>query len=93
MKYALTLQRRIRNVDKLDPVSLFSRLELPYFYALALHPVDICLQPLDLCTGYMDLYDMDKAKELGFRDVLKKPFLMRYMAEAIRCVLDRSTTQ
>jgi len=49
--------------------------------------------PVILCTGYMDLYDMDKAKELGFRDILKKPFLMRDMAEVIRCVLDRSTLQ
>ena len=49
--------------------------------------------PVILCTGYMDLYDMDKAKELGFRDVIKKPLQMLAMAEAIRGVLDKGTTQ
>ncbi len=49
--------------------------------------------PVILCTGYMDLYDMDKAKELGFSDIIKKPLLMHDMAEAIRGVLDRSITQ
>ena len=49
--------------------------------------------PLILCTGSQDQYDIDKAKELGFCDVIKKPMLMRDMAEAIRCVLDRSNPQ
>jgi CheY-like chemotaxis protein len=49
--------------------------------------------PVILCTGSQDQYDIDKAKELGFRDVIKKPMLMRDMAETIRCVLDLSNPQ
>ena len=49
--------------------------------------------PVILYTGYPDLYDMDKAKEMGFRDLIKKPLLMCDMAEAIRCVLDRGNSQ
>ncbi len=47
--------------------------------------------PVILCTGSQDQDDIDKAKELGFRDVIKKPMLMRDMAETIRCVLDLRT--
>ncbi len=49
--------------------------------------------PVILCTGYLDFGDTDNAQEHGFRDIIKKPLLMRDMAEAIRCVLDRSTAQ
>jgi signal transduction histidine kinase/ActR/RegA family two-component response regulator len=49
--------------------------------------------PVILCTGYLDFCDTDTAKEHGFRDIIKKPLLMRDMAEAIRCVFDRSTIQ
>ncbi|MBN2106841.1 MAG: response regulator [Deltaproteobacteria bacterium] len=49
--------------------------------------------PVILCTGYLDFGDTDNAKQYGFRDIIKKPLLMRDMAEAIRCVLDRSSAQ
>jgi signal transduction histidine kinase/ActR/RegA family two-component response regulator len=49
--------------------------------------------PVILCTGYLDFADTDTAKEHGFRDIIKKPLLMRDMAKAIRCVLDVSTAQ
>jgi signal transduction histidine kinase/ActR/RegA family two-component response regulator len=46
-----------------------------------------------LCTGYPDTYDMDKAKKIGFRDIIHKPLMMHGMAEVIRRVLDGSSLQ
>jgi len=46
--------------------------------------------PIILYTGYPDPHDIDKAKELGFRDVMKKPLVLRDMAQTVRSVLDRN---
>jgi signal transduction histidine kinase/ActR/RegA family two-component response regulator len=45
--------------------------------------------PVILCSGFHDESDAARAKELGFREILVKPLVMREMAETIRNVLDR----
>lgn len=45
--------------------------------------------PMILCSGYHDEVDADKARELGFREIIVKPLSMRDMAETIKNVLGR----
>ncbi|MFZ2448097.1 MAG: PAS domain S-box protein [Syntrophobacteraceae bacterium] len=44
--------------------------------------------PILLCTGFIDSVSEEKAKELGIREVVMKPFTRRQFAETIRSVLD-----
>lgn len=44
--------------------------------------------PLILCTGYSDLISAEKAREMGFRGFILKPFSVREGAELVRRVLD-----
>ena len=44
--------------------------------------------PVILCTGYADFISSEKAKEMGFRGFVMKPFTVREAAELIRGVLD-----
>ena len=44
--------------------------------------------PIILCTGFSELIDADKAKSLGVREYLMKPFVIRSMAEAVRRALE-----
>ncbi|MHC1743819.1 MAG: PAS domain S-box protein [Syntrophobacteraceae bacterium] len=45
--------------------------------------------PIILCTGFSELIDAEKAKSLGIREYLMKPFVIRSMAEAVRRSLDK----
>ena len=40
-----------------------------------------------LCTGFSDLIDEDKAKEIGIRAFVMKPIMVREISETIRKVL------
>jgi len=44
--------------------------------------------PIILCTGFSEHINEEKAKTIGIRKLIMKPFIMREMAEAIRQVLD-----
>jgi len=44
--------------------------------------------PIILCTGFSEHINEVKAKAIGIRKFVMKPFIMREMAEAIRQVLD-----
>jgi len=44
--------------------------------------------PIILCTGFSEHINEEKAKAIGIRKFVMKPFIMREMAEAIRQVLD-----
>ncbi|MBW2004689.1 MAG: PAS domain S-box protein [Deltaproteobacteria bacterium] len=44
--------------------------------------------PIILCTGFSEHMNEEKAKAIGIRKFVMKPFIMREMAEAIRQVLD-----
>jgi CheY-like chemotaxis protein len=44
--------------------------------------------PIILCTGYSEHVNEERAKALGIREYLMKPFVRRDMAEAVRRALD-----
>lgn len=44
--------------------------------------------PIILCTGFSDVIDENKAKDLGIRAYITKPILLKDIAEKIRQVLD-----
>ena len=44
--------------------------------------------PIIICTGFSYQMDKEKALEMGIRDFVMKPFVMKDVAEAIRKVLD-----
>ncbi|NIA11858.1 MAG: PAS domain S-box protein [Nitrospiraceae bacterium] len=44
--------------------------------------------PIILCTGFLDARLSEKARADGIRELIKKPFAMRKLAETIRNVLD-----
>lgn len=46
--------------------------------------------PIILCTGFSEVINAEKARTLGIREFLMKPFAPREMAEVIRHVLDGS---
>jgi len=48
--------------------------------------------PIILCTGFSELTDTNKAKNLGIREVLMKPVVRDQIAIAIRNVLDEKIT-
>jgi PAS domain S-box-containing protein len=53
----------------------------------------LCIRPelpVILCTGYNELINMDRAKEIGLRALLMKPFLQTEAAAVIREVLDQN---
>jgi len=45
--------------------------------------------PVIICTGYNELLTEERARELGIRALLMKPFLKNEAAEVIRQVLDQ----
>lgn len=48
--------------------------------------------PIILCTGFSELIDAEKARSLGVREYLMKPFVLRSMAESVRRALDETET-
>jgi len=44
--------------------------------------------PIVLCTGFTETITPEKARAMGFRELLLKPIVIRDLAEAIRRVLD-----
>jgi PAS domain S-box-containing protein len=46
--------------------------------------------PIILCTGFSEVLTPEKAKTLGIRNILMKPWTIREMAFAIRCALDEA---
>ena len=44
--------------------------------------------PIILCTGFSELIDSEKARELGAKEYIMKPIVMREIAGTIRKVLD-----
>jgi PAS domain S-box-containing protein len=49
--------------------------------------------PIILCTGFSEVLTPEKAKMLGIRNILMKPWTIREMALAIRSVLDTDNTR
>jgi len=49
--------------------------------------------PIILCSGFSDMISEEKARELGIRRFIMKPFLKKEMARAIREVLDGESPQ
>lgn len=47
--------------------------------------------PVILCTGYSELINEDRAKEIGIRELVMKPVLIHEMAKTIRLLLDNGT--
>ena len=47
--------------------------------------------PILLCTGHSELVDEEKAKAVGIRELLRKPFMPQTLALAIRRALDTGT--
>ncbi len=45
--------------------------------------------PIIMCTGYNESVTEEKAKDIGVRDYILKPFRMSLLAETIRKVLDK----
>jgi PAS domain S-box-containing protein len=45
--------------------------------------------PVILCTGFSEVIDADKAKAMGVREFVMKPFTVKEMAETIRKVLKK----
>jgi len=45
--------------------------------------------PIILCTGFSEVVDADKAKAMGIREFVMKPFTVKEMAETIRKVLKK----
>jgi PAS domain S-box-containing protein len=45
--------------------------------------------PVILCTGFNELINMDRVKEIGIRALMMKPFLKNEVAKVIREVLER----
>lgn len=45
--------------------------------------------PIILCTGFSEVINAEKAKSIGIRETVMKPFSMREMATTIRRVLDQ----
>ncbi len=45
--------------------------------------------PIILCTGYSELINAEKAKEIGIRDYVMKPVVKRELATSVRRVLDQ----
>ncbi len=46
--------------------------------------------PVILCTGFSDQINADMARQIGVREFVMKPIIMKEMAETIRDVLDNS---
>lgn len=44
--------------------------------------------PAILCTGFNETIDEEKAKEIGIRQYIEKPYDNRFMATIVRNVLD-----
>jgi CheY-like chemotaxis protein len=49
--------------------------------------------PIIICTGYSDRIDTDIANDIGIRELLMKPVVMKDIAQCIRRVLDEGTSQ
>lgn len=45
--------------------------------------------PLVLCSGFHDEADAERARELGFCEIIVKPLVMRDMAETLKSILDK----
>jgi YesN/AraC family two-component response regulator len=44
-----------------------------------------------LCTGFNESIDATKAKEIGIREYLMKPIVMKELADTVRKVLDEKS--
>ncbi len=49
--------------------------------------------PIIICTGYNQIVTPEKAKAIGIRDYIVKPFNSRQMANTIRKILDRKLAE
>ena len=49
--------------------------------------------PIIVCTGYSDRIDSNIAKEIGIRELVMKPVVMKDIAKCIRRVLDEDIDQ
>ena len=47
--------------------------------------------PIILCTGFSEGINADKAKEIGIREYLMKPVVMKELAETVRKALDKKS--
>ena len=61
---------------------------------LAKEILDICPDmPIILCTGFSEKIDDEKAKELGIRKYIEKPFTIPDFSTAVRKVLDAGRSE
>jgi FixJ family two-component response regulator len=49
--------------------------------------------PIIVCTGYSDRIDTDIANEIGIRELVMKPVVMKDIANCIRRILDEEIAQ
>jgi len=49
--------------------------------------------PIIVCTGYSDRINTDVADEIGIRQLIMKPVVMKEIAQVIRRVLDQTIEQ
>jgi PAS domain S-box-containing protein len=47
--------------------------------------------PIILCTGFSEIIDEEKAREIGIREFIMKPLVMTDLAKSIRRILDEET--
>jgi FixJ family two-component response regulator len=47
--------------------------------------------PIILCTGFSEGINADKAKEIGIREYLMKPVVMKELADTVRKALDKKS--
>ena len=48
--------------------------------------------PVILCTGYSERISRERAHELGIKEFILKPIVMRELAKTVRGVLDKNGT-
>jgi DNA-binding NtrC family response regulator len=49
--------------------------------------------PIIICSGYNDKLTEEKAREIGLKGFMMKPFVLKKMARLIRKVMDESKTE
>jgi CheY-like chemotaxis protein len=47
--------------------------------------------PVIICTGYSERIDEQRAKQLGIKGLMMKPFTIRILSKTVRDVLDSSS--
>jgi PAS domain S-box-containing protein len=93
-----TCSREALALFRLDPARfdlVISDQTMPYMTGMELAREVLAVRhdmPVILCTGYSQLIDADKTREVGIKAFTMKPLTKREIAQTIREVLDEKTT-